>query len=65
MNLEITNKNLYLLLPSKVSRVAQMYADDQKVSLQTALYRFYCSDTALYEEFSDELNRKGRINGSE
>ena len=82
MNLEITNKNLYLLLPGKVSRVAQMYADDQKVSLQTALYRFYCSDTykklaeettkfwnfgpvALYEEFSDEWNRKGRKNGSE
>ena len=61
MNLEITNKNLYLLLPGKVSRVAQMYADDQKIPLTEALYRFY----ALYEEFSDELNRKGRINGSE
>ena len=82
MNLEITNKNLYLLLPGKVSRVAQMYADDQKIPLTEALYRFYSSDTykklaeettkfwhfgpvALYEEFSDELNRKGRINGSE
>ena len=77
MNLEITNKNLYLLLPGKVSRIAQMYADDQKIPLTEALYRFYRSDTyknlaeettkfwhfgpvTLYEEFSDELNRKGR-----
>ena len=45
MNLEITNKNLYLLLPGKVSRVAQMYADDQKIPLTEALYRFYSSDT--------------------
>ena len=82
MNLEITDKNLYLLLPGKVSRVAQMYTDDQKIPLTEALCRFYGSDTykkladettkfwhfgpvALYEEFSDELNRKGRINGSE
>ena len=75
MNLEITDKNLYLLLPGKVSQVAQMYADDQKIPLTEALYRFYGSDTykrlaeettkfwhlgpvVLYEEFSDELNRK-------
>ena len=58
MNLEIINKNLYLLLPGKVSRVAQMYADDQKIPLTEALYRF--GPVALYEEFSDELNRKGR-----
>ena len=75
MNLEITDKNLYLLLPGKVSRVAQMYADDRKMPLTEALCRFYGSDTykrlaegttkfwhlgpvALYEEFSDELNRK-------
>ncbi len=45
MNLEITNQNLYLLLPGKVSRVAQIYANDQKIPLRTALYRFYSSDT--------------------
>lgn len=82
MNLEITDKNLYLLLPGKVSRIAQMYADDHKMPLTEALYRFYRSDTykilaeettkfwhfgpvALYEEFSDELKRKERKNGSE
>ena len=52
MNLEITNKNLYLLLPGKVSRVAQMYADDQKIPLTEALYRFYSSDT--YKKLADE-----------
>lgn len=82
MNLEITNENLYLLLPGKVSRVAQMYANDQKLPIAEALCRFYRSDTykkleeestklwhlgpvALYEEFSDELKRKGENNGSE
>ena len=28
MNLEVTDKNLYLLLPGKVSRVVQIYAHE-------------------------------------
>ena len=55
MNLEITNQNLYLLLPGKVSRVAQMYADDEKIPLQEALCRFYCSDT--YKSLADETTK--------
>ena len=37
MNLDITNKNLYLLLPSKVSGVAQIYAHEHHVALIEAL----------------------------
>ena len=55
MNLEITDKNLYLLLPGKVSRVAQMYADDQKIPLTEALYRFYSSDT--YKKLAEETTK--------
>lgn len=55
MNLEITNQNLYLLLPGKVSRVAQIYANDQKIPLRTALYRFYSSDT--YKKLAEETTK--------
>lgn len=55
MNLEITNQNLYLLLPGKVSRIAQIYANDQKIPLRTALYRFYSSDT--YKRLAEETTK--------
>lgn len=45
MNLDITNENLYLLLPGKVSRVAQIYAHEHHVTLIEALRCFYHSDT--------------------
>lgn len=41
MNLDITNENLYLLLPGKVSRVAQIYAHEHHVTLIEALRCFY------------------------
>lgn len=55
MNLEVTNKNLYLFLPGKISRVAQMYADEQKMPLQKALCLFYRSDT--YKSLEDESTK--------
>ena len=45
MNLDITNKNLYLLLPGKISRVAQIYAHEHHVTIIEAMRRFYHSDT--------------------
>ncbi len=45
MNLNINDKNLYLLLLGKVSRVLQMYAHEYHVTLIKALRCFYCSDT--------------------
>lgn len=40
MNLDINDKNLYLLLPGKVSRVVQMYAHEHHVTLVEALVVF-------------------------
>lgn len=55
MNLEITDKNLYLLLPGKVSRLAQIYAREHHVSLIEALRCFYRSDT--YKRLADETTK--------
>ena len=55
MNLDITNKNLYLLLPGKVSRVAQIYAHEHHVTIIEAMRRFYHSDT--YKRLADETTK--------
>lgn len=55
MNLDITNENLYLLLPGKVSRVAQIYAHEHHVTVIEALRCFYYSDT--YKRLADETTK--------
>lgn len=45
MNMEITDKNLYLLLPSKVSLWAQLYVKEQGGSIIDAIRTFYRSNT--------------------
>ena len=55
MNLEITDKNLYLLLPGKVSHLVQIYVQEHYVSLIKALCNFYKSDT--YKSLSDETTK--------
>lgn len=45
MNLEITQENLYLILPCKVSRVTQIYAHEHHVTIIEAMRRFYRSET--------------------
>jgi uncharacterized phage-associated protein len=52
MNLEITNKNLYLLLPGKVSHVARIYAEENHVTPLEALKLFYHSNT--YKQLENE-----------
>lgn len=42
---EITNKNLHLLLPSKVSLFAKIYAEENGGTLLDALRIFYQSNT--------------------
>jgi len=42
---EITQKNLYLLLPGKVTDVVKIYADEMGCSYQEALKKFYTSKT--------------------
>lgn len=52
MNQRITNKNLYLILPGKVSKMAMMYAADFGVPIAEALRRIYKS--ATYKELEKE-----------
>lgn len=52
MNREITNKNLYLLLPSKVSQLARIYAEDKGVNYLDALRYIYHSKT--YKQLEEE-----------
>ncbi len=49
---KITSKNLYLLLPGKVSKMAVMYASDFGLSIMEALNRIYQSST--YKQLEDE-----------
>lgn len=55
MNLEITEKNLYLLLPGKISIVTQIYAKEYHITIVEAIRRFYHSDT--YKKLSDESTK--------
>ena len=45
MNREITDKNLYLLLPSKVSLFVQLYIKEHGGSIIDAIRQFYHSNT--------------------
>lgn len=56
MNLEVNQANLYLFLPSKVSRVADMLAADKAVGIVEALRVVYSSDT--YKLLEDEATKK-------
>lgn len=47
---EITQQNLYLLLPSKVSRMAGFVQEHSKVSLVDAIKAVYLSDTYKHME---------------
>lgn len=49
---EITQKNLYLLLPGKVSAVVEQYVNNNSVSMLDALRLFYQSET--YRELEQE-----------
>ena len=52
MNTEITNENLYLLLPSKAMQVARIYQEMHGGSGMDALKRFYRS--AVYKQLEQE-----------
>lgn len=55
LELEITQDNLYLILPGKVSRVACFYAQEHQVPLIDALRLFYRSET--YKRLADESTK--------
>lgn len=52
---EITQQNLYLLLPGKVSKMAGMYAEDFNVPITDALQKIYQSET--YKELEQEQTK--------
>ena len=49
---EITQDNLYLLLPSKVSRIAEMLSEDTGTGVVEAIRRIYNSE--LYRKLEVE-----------
>lgn len=49
---EINQQNLYLLLPSKVSRLATMIQNQKHISLIEAIKKVYASD--LYKQMERE-----------
>ena len=55
MNLNITQQNLYLLLPGKMTTLAQFYAEDHGCSMVEAIRQLYASP--LYERLEDESTK--------
>jgi hypothetical protein len=52
---DITQENLYLLLPSKVSRVSDMLAEDAGIGILDAIRRVYRSD--MYRHLETESTK--------
>jgi len=52
MNLEITQDNIHLLLPGKVTALAAFYAEDHNCTLLEAVRYIY--STPLYQKLSEE-----------
>ena len=59
MNLDITQDNLYLILPSKVSRMAEMLAEDRGKSIVQAVKEIYCSD--VYKRLEQESTKQWHL----
>lgn len=55
MNLNITQENVHLLLPSKLSWMATMLVDDRGVSVVEAVKILYSSE--IYEKLEDESSK--------
>ena len=55
MNLTITQQNVHLLLPSKLSWMATMLAEDKSVSIVEAMKILYSSET--YARLEDESTK--------
>ena len=45
MNLNVTQQNLYLFLPSKISWMVDMLMEDEGISMVAAIKRIYQSET--------------------
>ena len=59
MNLDITQDNLYLILPSKVSRMAEMLATDSGKSIVQAVKEIYSS--SVYKRLEQENTKQWHL----
>lgn len=59
MDLSINQGNLYLLLPSKLSWMASMLAEDKGISIVDAIKQLYSSE--LYKKLEDEKTKKWHL----
>ena len=59
MNLDITQDNLYLILPSKVSRMAEMLADGNDISIIDAVKQIYASE--VYQRLEQESTKQWHL----
>lgn len=55
MNLAITQENVHLLLPSKLSWMANMLAEDRGISIVEAMKLLYASD--VYSRLEQESTK--------
>lgn len=55
MNLDVTQDNLYLFLPSKVAPLASLLARDKQISVVEAVKEVYASD--IYTQLEDERTK--------
>ncbi len=55
MNLTVTQDNLYLFLPSKTSRMADLLSDEKNISIVDAFEAIYNSDT--YSRLENEATK--------
>jgi len=55
MDLNVTQSNLYLFLPSKISWMADMLSEDKNVSIIDAVKEIYASDT--YRRLENEQTK--------
>ena len=59
MNLEVNQKNLYLLIPSKVSWMASILANETGISLVAAVKKIYASET--YRRLEQEETKEWHL----
>lgn len=59
MNLNITQDNLYLILPSKVGRVAEMLSDDSGADIVSSIKQIYSS--TLYKQLEREETKSWHL----
>lgn len=55
VNLEINQSNVHLLLPTKISEVVAMYAEDNNCSMLESLRKFFSSD--IYQQLQNEQTK--------